>query len=75
MINKKIIPLEICKVKHNTFLPVPVIFESPVYILDRRTPRAGAKRTDHRFPRGLTDLQKTHPLPVEKFLLDFLTIV
>ena len=50
-----------------------VIFENR--IIDRRTPRAGAKRTDYRFPRGLTDLQKIHPLPAEKFLLDFLTIV
>ena len=28
-----------------------------------------------RFPRGITDLQKIHPLALEKILLDFLTIV
>jgi len=50
-----------------------VIFENR--IIDRRTLRTGAKRTNPRFLRGITDLQKIHPLALEKFLLDFLTIV
>jgi len=33
------------------------------------------KEQKSRFSRGITDLQKIHHLPAEKFLLDFLTIV